>query len=336
MGYSIILIGAIAIILFLFTGSKKSKRTGKQQKKINTELIETADFITIDFETATKKRSSACAVAVVFVKDDEIIGHMNQLIMPPGNEYSKMNISIHGIRPKDTKHSPTFEKVWKGGLDEIIESGIDIAAHNAKFDMSVLRSSLAIYDINIPLIDAHCTVEIARDLYPDLKNHKLPIVAKHLGIDLDHHDPVSDAIASAKIMMEWRKNTQHERDKLREIKARENRLIARYDTLKKDIAKAHKLEKNAPAESASIYFETIKHIKKIHAEENNDNASMLVPRMPINRISLTLERAKEYKKCVQILHWYQSYADPVGLTSTDTKSINSRVIRVEKRLKNNY
>lgn len=179
---------------------------------IDNLLVDSADFVAIDFETATDKRSSACAVALAFVKGEEIIGTYSSLIQPPGNIYSQRNISIHGIDAEQTRSAPNFLKLWEDCLGIIIDRGVDLVAHNASFDMSVLRSSLQEYGINIPFINATCTVELAKTMYPRLNDYKLPTVASHLNIDLHHHDPLSDAIASAKIMMEWKKTNKQNLD----------------------------------------------------------------------------------------------------------------------------
>lgn len=314
----------------LFSNRKKEKK--KQALKNNQELISASDLIAIDFETATQKRSSACAVAIIFVKDCEIISQFSQLIRPPGNEYSKINISIHGITPKDTRWSPTIAEAWNGGIDLIIMSGLEIVAHNARFDMSVLRSSLDEYGINIPYINASCTVDLAREMYPNLKNHKLPTVAKHIGAELNHHDPVSDAIASAKIMMEWRKDNLERQKEAEQKQEKKDSQFAQYDQMQKDLIHAKQYEEENSEKSAHLYFNIIKSIQAVHIKEKEAPDKMLLPRMPINRMTLVLDRAGEYTKCVQIIEWYNKYNDPIGLTATDQMSVNSRLTRVQKKI----
>ena len=70
------------------------------------------DWVAIDFETATGRRASACAVGLVYVRDGRIAGTESFLIQPPGNAYSGFNISIHGIDPSMTGDSPTFAELW--------------------------------------------------------------------------------------------------------------------------------------------------------------------------------------------------------------------------------
>ncbi|MDF3024853.1 MAG: polymerase epsilon subunit-like 3-5 exonuclease, partial [Alphaproteobacteria bacterium] len=46
-----------------------------------------------------------------------------------------------------------------------------------------------------------CTVNVARSKWPELANHKLNTVSKHLNIELNHHDAASDAHACANIYL---------------------------------------------------------------------------------------------------------------------------------------
>ncbi|MDE0268084.1 MAG: hypothetical protein OXI96_03485 [Acidimicrobiaceae bacterium] len=69
-------------------------------------------FVEIDFESATSKRSSVCAVGVVVFEDGLLITKRKLLIRPPGNKYYTRNMSIHGIKPSDTCEAPEFPYVW--------------------------------------------------------------------------------------------------------------------------------------------------------------------------------------------------------------------------------
>lgn len=76
-------------------------------------------------------------------------------------------------------------------------NGALILAHNASFDMSVLRASLDHYGEPYPSFDYLCTVKVAARAWPEMASHSLDVLAAKLGIDLDHHNAGSDAAASA-------------------------------------------------------------------------------------------------------------------------------------------
>lgn len=310
----------------------KKKPQAKQSSKKILQALTKADTIVIDFETATAKRSSACAIGIVFIKDFEIISTHSQLIRPPENEYSKINISIHGISPKDTADAKTISEIWHDWLEKIITSEKQIAAHNARFDMSVLRESLKEQGIDTYYINAICTVDLAKELFPNLKNHKLKTVAKHLDVELDHHDPASDAKASAEIMIVWQKKHEKEIIKKREKERIEKDISRISDLLETNLKNAKKLEKESPKESARLYLDSIKKIRDV-IDQYGD--TFYLPRMPINRFSLLLEKTKNYENCVKLLTWYQNYNDPAGQTLKDQDSIEKRLIRVKKKLKKN-
>ena len=132
------------------------------------------NFTAIDFETATDRRNSACSVAVVEVRDGDVARTYSTLIRPPGLQFSSFNISIHGITPEMVRHERDFAGVWPE-LRPFLEDRI-VIAHNAPFDMGVLKSSLLANRIEPPKFYHCCTVQISRKAWPELPNHKLDTV----------------------------------------------------------------------------------------------------------------------------------------------------------------
>ena len=157
------------------------------------------DWVAIDFETATGRRASACAVGLVYVRDGRIAGTGSFLIQPPGNVYSGFNISIHGIHPSMTQNSPTFAEVWPMLADRI--GGRPLVAHNASFDVSVLRYELDHLGLSYPDLEYYCTLVLSRACWPGLHGHRLSDVASHCGIAFQHHDAAEDARACAEILL---------------------------------------------------------------------------------------------------------------------------------------
>ncbi|NOT79312.1 MAG: 3'-5' exonuclease [Bacteriovoracaceae bacterium] len=154
-------------------------------------------FLAIDFETANYSRESACSIGIVRVENNKIVHKAVHLIKPPSREF--IFTYIHGISWSDVKNAPTFKEVWKD-IAPYFE-GIDfLAAHNAKFDASVLKSCCSVYGITPPSVAIVCSMEIARktwNLYPT----KLSDVCSHLKIKLNHHEALSDAHACAQIVI---------------------------------------------------------------------------------------------------------------------------------------
>ena len=158
------------------------------------------DFVAIDFETATSDPNSACAVGLAFVVGLEVVATTHRLIQPPGNQYAQGNIHVHGIYPEDTEHAPDFLTVWQE-LHPML-AGKALIAHNARFDMSVIKASLAAY--GDPYVQQYAdfkyidSIAMARDLVPGRKN--LAACAQCLGVELSHHHNAEcDAVACAQI-----------------------------------------------------------------------------------------------------------------------------------------
>lgn len=158
------------------------------------------NFIAMDFETANYQKHSACSLALVMVRNSQIVGEYYTLIQPE-TSFAWKNIQIHGIRPEMVEKSPKFPEVW-----EIIQQYYNlnslIVAHNASFDTGVLAGCLDYYGLEKTNYLSLCTVRTSRKLYPEFANHRLNTVCKHLEIPLEnHHDALEDSRACAKILL---------------------------------------------------------------------------------------------------------------------------------------
>ncbi|TLS36218.1 3'-5' exonuclease [Pseudalkalibacillus caeni] len=159
------------------------------------------DFIAIDFETANSSRASACSIGLVEYENDEYKDDYYTLIKPIDNYFSSMNTAIHGITAEDVKDAEEFHTLWDKEIRERLEGKL-LVAHNASFDMSVLRNVLDAYNLPHPNLTYNCTVNISKKTWTDLENHKLNTIAKHLGIRFDHHHALEDAHVAAQVFME--------------------------------------------------------------------------------------------------------------------------------------
>ncbi|KMO58183.1 DNA polymerase III subunit alpha, partial [Lacticaseibacillus rhamnosus] len=95
------------------------------------------DFIAMDFETANRKRASACSLALVVVQQNRVVDSFYTLINPQ-MQFDPQNIRIHGITPDMVQDQPTFDRVWPH-IQMFYTPGRIVTAHNAPFDVSVLR-----------------------------------------------------------------------------------------------------------------------------------------------------------------------------------------------------
>ncbi|ALE92555.1 exonuclease [Arthrobacter alpinus] len=160
------------------------------------------DFTAIDFETANGFRGSPCSVGLTRVRSGVVVEEGYWLMRPPEghDHFDSRNITIHGITPDAVVTAPRFRDVFPEvqafiGADALV-------AHNAAFDIGVIRSASEVSGMAAPGFDYACTVVLSRKNY-SLPSYSLPFVAEAAGVPLlNHHDAVEDARACAGIMVD--------------------------------------------------------------------------------------------------------------------------------------
>ncbi|WP_142413099.1 exonuclease domain-containing protein [Hathewaya massiliensis] len=162
-------------------------------------------FVCIDFETANKFYNSACSLGLVLVEEETIKESKYYLIQPPDLNFDQGNINIHGITPDEVADKPKFCDVWNEISDYILSADY-VIAHNAVFDMSVLKCCLEEYNIPIPNFEYVCSIPISaravRKLgYPTKDYKSLSNVCDLFNIKLNHHNALSDAEACAQVVI---------------------------------------------------------------------------------------------------------------------------------------
>jgi DNA polymerase-3 subunit epsilon len=121
---------------------------------------------------------------------------------PPANHdhFDYHNVRIHGIRADDVAGLPRFGDLFPE-IGAFIGDDI-LAAHNAAFDLGVIRSGLEVSGLPGPAFDYVCTVMLSRRCY-SLVSNSLPFAAEEAGVPLvNHHDAGEDARACAGILID--------------------------------------------------------------------------------------------------------------------------------------
>ncbi|MFJ3472354.1 3'-5' exonuclease [Microbacterium maritypicum] len=160
------------------------------------------DFTAIDFETANSSPASACSVGLVRVRGGEVVATTGWLIQPPPghDEFQEWNVRIHGIQPEDVLSAAT----WVDQFDRLCAfAGADVlVAHNAGFDLNVLRRASEATGQLCPPYRSLCSLQVARKTYT-LDSYRLPIAAAAAGFEeFAHHDALADARACAQIVID--------------------------------------------------------------------------------------------------------------------------------------
>lgn len=160
------------------------------------------NFTAVDFETANSHRESACSIGLVKVADGVVVERASWFIRPGAgfDEFLEWNTRIHGIYASDVADA----RQWADQIDELVAFvGEDpLVAHNASFDMTVVKASSAASGVLIPDFAYACSLQIARRTY-DLDSYRLPVAANAAGFtDFAHHDALADAEACAAIVID--------------------------------------------------------------------------------------------------------------------------------------
>ena len=127
-------------------------------------------FVVFDVETPNMKNDRMSAIGITIIENKKIVDNYFSLVNPE-TSFDAFNVELTGINEERVKYAPTFPEIWKN-IKPIFDDSI-LVAHNAKFDLSVLKKCLNHYNIswkeNVPYI---CTVQIGRKYLPNM-SHKL-------------------------------------------------------------------------------------------------------------------------------------------------------------------
>ena len=164
------------------------------------DMNDKSRYIVFDVETPNRYNNRISAIGICVVEDGTIVGSLFSYVNPE-TFFDPFNTQLTGIDKQTVRNAPTFPEVWQE-IKSVMSSGI-LVAHNASFDMGVLKKCLNDYGISWqPSACYCCTVQIGRKILPGI-SHKLNCLCDHYGIMLDHHQADSDSTAAAKILIRY-------------------------------------------------------------------------------------------------------------------------------------
>lgn len=158
------------------------------------------EFVVFDIETTglSALNDAITEIGAIKIKDGQVIDSFSQLINPE-RAIPEFITNLTGITDKMVANKPTIDQVILEFYDFI--KGSVLVAHNASFDVGFIREKLKSVNLGLynPVFD---TLELARAVFPDLRNHKLDTIAQYLDVNLDnHHRAVDDATATKDIFV---------------------------------------------------------------------------------------------------------------------------------------
>ncbi|MCR5663535.1 MAG: 3'-5' exonuclease [Oscillospiraceae bacterium] len=157
-------------------------------------------YVVFDVETPNRWNNRMSAIGVTVVEDGRITDSFFSYI-DPEQPFDAFNTMLTGISEETVFDAPSFPELWPR-LEPLLSSGV-LVAHNASFDLGVLRKCLSAYGIAWkPCVRGICTVIMGRSLLPGI-SHKLNDLCETFGICLNHHQADSDSRACAEILLRY-------------------------------------------------------------------------------------------------------------------------------------
>jgi DNA polymerase-3 subunit alpha (Gram-positive type) len=163
------------------------------EKDIN---LESGTHVVFDVETTglSAVYDTIIELAAVKIHEGEVIDRFESFANPH-HPLSQTTIDLTGITDDMVKDAPEVDEVLKNFHAWTGDSVL--VAHNASFDIGFLNQGykkLQFASVDNAVID---TLELARFLFPELKNHRLNTLCKYLDIELtQHHRAIYDAEAT--------------------------------------------------------------------------------------------------------------------------------------------
>lgn len=154
-------------------------------------------IIVFDVETPNWNNDRICAIGLCAVQDGQITQRHYTLVNPECR-FDARNVQIHGITPQDVAGAPAFPQVWEQIAPLLCENLL--AAHNAIFDLGVLRKTLCAYGITAPRVRYIDTLTMSRAMVKRAVDHRLSTLCEMFRIPLDHHNAGSDSEACAQLL----------------------------------------------------------------------------------------------------------------------------------------
>lgn len=157
-------------------------------------------YIAFDVETPNRYNNRMSAIGITVIEDGAVTEEFFSYV-DPEQPFDWFNTRLTGISEQTVADAPTFPELWPQ-IEPLMSSGV-LVAHNAAFDIGVLRSCLAGYGMSWrPHVSGVCTVVMGRRLLPGI-SHKLNDMCEYYGLALDHHHADSDSRACAEILLRY-------------------------------------------------------------------------------------------------------------------------------------
>ncbi len=170
-------------------------------------------YVALDFETANANKGGIASIGMAkFNEDGEVVDTYYSLVCPSVKYFNPSMTRIHKLDSKECLLAPSFDKIYNQ-VKQFMGDDI-IVAHNVRFDYSVLKGTLEVYDLNYISNVFYCTLEISRRKWPNMKSHKLTYLSQEFNLNYRAHHALDDAINCGKILKLACENKTFERQEI--------------------------------------------------------------------------------------------------------------------------
>jgi DNA polymerase-3 subunit epsilon len=153
----------------------------------------------IDVETSGFRPSSARVISLAMLALDAE-GHVEQSVVSllnPGVDPGPTH--VHGLTAEMLEDQPQFSEIV-GDVVELVR-GRTLVAHNVAFDYRFLVAEAELADVELPIDNVMCTLELARRLELGIDNLRLETLAAYWGVTQRRpHDAFDDAVVLTDVL----------------------------------------------------------------------------------------------------------------------------------------
>ncbi len=164
--------------------------------------LNATEFAVVDLETTGSVIGvdEIIEIGVVIVRANRVVESYETLVwtdrtIPP------WVARLTGIHNRDLTGAPTFSDV-AADVQSLLDGRVFVA-HDIRFDLPFLSWEFVRRGLVPPQVTGLCTLQLSRQIWPDLTSRSLSDLARHFGVDHENpHRAAADAGATAGVLLE--------------------------------------------------------------------------------------------------------------------------------------
>ena len=192
----------VQLVLDLFAPAPRADREGLPGRvRERVDVPSPAGYAVFDCETTGTDvtEDEIVSLALIRLDGDGREESRYTVLVRPSRPIPAEATAVHGISDGDVEQAPRFAQIAPELLALLGEAVF--VAHNASFDLGMLRHAFGRESIEYRPGATACTLEAFRLLEPLADNHRLQTICDRRGVVLaDAHDAMSDVLATTALL----------------------------------------------------------------------------------------------------------------------------------------